>query len=431
MVLLELFNLLLSNTLKYLIFFFLFMKVFKLIISIEKATIFLAIALFLPLLINYLKIEPLNLIVSLITLFFIAFVFFDGNHKIKLFLVLLFVCLGSIYKIASFQILHLLFNINYENMEIRDFTYTCGILLTSSFLVLTVLSCKPALKSLPNYDPPKKIYILFFMPVITFVFSLCINQYDKIMIQQRYVTVFLIALLLFSNIATFYLFIESILHIQIKNNLQQIQTSRQIDKLNLELIESKYDRTKYLLHNIKKHLNILSLFAEQNSLEELKSYINELNTEFTKNQNEFISPQKVLNMVLTTKIKPENHFIIKLDVDDIDLSFLTAVEQNLIYSNLIDNSIESCSHLNNPLIIIKIKANHIFNIIQIKNSCSFVQCDNGEFITTKDNASMHGYGLKTIASISKKHGGIFNCSYDSKNEIFTSTLLFKIINKRT
>jgi sensor histidine kinase regulating citrate/malate metabolism len=111
-----------------------------------------------------------------------------------------------------------------------------------------------------------------------------------------------------------------------------------------------------------------------------------------------------------------------LSIQDIDLM--------CIYSNLLDNAIESCQRSPSSDDLIKIKTSQIGNYLGIKITNSkrsnlSQQISASGYDTTKKDKSMHGYGLRIIDEIVKRYDG-YKELQDSNVE-FSAMVMLKLM----
>ncbi|MBM6930887.1 sensor histidine kinase [[Clostridium] spiroforme] len=105
----------------------------------------------------------------------------------------------------------------------------------------------------------------------------------------------------------------------------------------------------------------------------------------------------------------------QIKMEDIDLISL--------YSNLFDNAIEACQHVQHQpkKIIIQSRIIHHYLVINIKNSY-VPDLIRPHFFTTKKDQSHHGFGMKIIDMIVKKYHGTLIINKDQPMIEFQITL---------
>ena len=98
---------------------------------------------------------------------------------------------------------------------------------------------------------------------------------------------------------------------------------------------------------------------------------------------------------------------------------------NIILSNLFDNAIEASRITKEKVIRVSMKyAKGIF-CIKISNSHNnLIKKKNNNYITTKSNSKVHGYGINNVKHILEKYNGNIEVKHD--NHIFVVTAIMYI-----
>lgn len=175
----------------------------------------------------------------------------------------------------------------------------------------------------------------------------------------------------------------------------------------LEHIEKMYEEAKKLRHNIKHNIVVAEGFIDSKQYKKAKEYMEELvqtkvdafgYTRYCDNQviNYIINDKK--NKCTQSKIEFKCIVFGKITgVHDIDISVLIG--------NLLDNAIEATEKTDDKIVNLEIY-NRSFVEIIIENSITkSVLKYNPEFLTTKENDELHGYGMKSIKDIICKYKG--------------------------
>lgn len=107
------------------------------------------------------------------------------------------------------------------------------------------------------------------------------------------------------------------------------------------------------------------------------------------------------------------------------LEFVNAFDLYLMLGNALDNALECVSSISDTekrFLSVQIQKRNQMVLIFIKNYCDHpVRFSNGLPVTSKDNPAEHGYGMKTILSVTEKYNG--NLSVHLEDEIFTLSIL--------
>lgn len=425
----ELINLTISNLFNISIFIYIISKLFKTKVDNKYIYIVYCLGFICLCFVNNLHYTSLNAIIIILINTILLFMCYQGTLTLKIYITCVYTVLGIILEMLALLFIHYFFNIEYDKITVDSIYYLFGTTCSSLCLLIIMMSFSKFLISLSNTKYPKKTMLLLSLPITSVLFVISIKDIENVL-ENSNIALFLIFIgLFFSNILFFYLFFDIIQILNENNEIKLKESYRKIDELNYQLLENKYDNTKMFIHDIKKHINIINSLVELSDYKELELYIKELKEEVEKTGYTIQTSQKILNIVINQHIclfEKEN-IKIKLDIDELDLSFLNIYEQNIIYSNLIENAIESCTKCNIPRnIIIKLKSDKNHIILKFINTCSGANIINNFPRTTKKDKNIHGLGLKKVKHIVENHNGKIFFDYSSNlNTFYTSIIIPK------
>lgn len=179
------------------------------------------------------------------------------------------------------------------------------------------------------------------------------------------------------------------------------------------------------------NINTLSVLISSDN-KAAQEYIKSIYGEIIKSQFAEYSDNKILNVLLSKK-KEECasqgiHFLI--DPIRAELSFFNDMDIVTIFSNLINNAMESCSRSSEKKIYLNIHTeNENFVVIQIENTSDVKPIVfNGELKTHKDNAKLYGIGMNSIRRALEKYNGLLTWDYSEQKKFFSTMI---IVNKFT
>lgn len=134
-----------------------------------------------------------------------------------------------------------------------------------------------------------------------------------------------------------------------------------------------------------------------------------------------------LDIILTEKSFLCNKNGIKLCciIDGAKLDFMNASDLYALFGNIIDNAVEAVSPLpdGEKVISLSVKQTNDFLVVNAHNYYrGKLVFDGGLPRTTKNDPSVHGYGMKSVMMICKKYGGEF--SITAKNQVFNLNIVF-------
>lgn len=282
---------------------------------------------------------------------------------------------------------------------------------------------------------PSKIALLCIMPIVsiiivlTFIYIGSIGQLTSL--TELMVTVSVLALLL-----------VNIVVLLVYNRIQKLdeehaefQMSRLRDKADAEyyeMLQQQYDGQRILIHDIKKHLNVIDLMAEEGGGQKIREYISEL-----ENMPEFrhkarLCDNPILNMILleNAELCAANDISFSCDVRAGSVSFMDDTSITALFGNLLSNAVEAARKSEEKRVDLSVIKNvdeeHI--VIYIENSCdSAPEADyNGNLKTTKKEQEIHGYGMKSINRVIQKYGGLSMPHYEVADKTFRFTIWFSL-----
>ena len=247
--------------------------------------------------------------------------------------------------------------------------------------------------------------------IILFVFEVIMIGYTtKLASDEKTTTVLILTLCgyTFINLLAAYLIFKTAKDGEIKyeNELLQQQSMTQMT-LYRDLLE-KYEESQGTVHDIKRHLKILSgLIGDE---ERARKYLEEFIEETEKMKPQFKSKNAILDVIINHKILQAELKEIEFTVDysDVDMSFISDMDITIMLANALDNSYEAVEALekNRRQVKLIITSMSNFLLINISNSYNNVeQKPNGKFVTTKKNHS--GLGLKNVQKAVERYDGIY------------------------
>lgn len=118
-----------------------------------------------------------------------------------------------------------------------------------------------------------------------------------------------------------------------------------------------------------------------------------------------------LDAIFNQKMITANSLNIDMRFEFNDLSHvkIRSCDLAVLIGNLLDNALEACAKLPPSERIIEVKAFVTDSFVfSVRNRTDPVRILNGNIITTKDNPTLHGYGLLNIENILKEYPGSFH-----------------------
>lgn len=178
-----------------------------------------------------------------------------------------------------------------------------------------------------------------------------------------------------------------------------------------ENLEKQRKRT----HEYKNQLAAISALVEQGAYQELRTYIEKMETTLQHRMDAVDTNHVIVNAILNTKYREavSKGIVVVLKVND--LSALKMEEEDIvvILSNLLNNALEACERCEDKRIKVKFVLEDGQAVISVKNSMAAEPVvENGALLTSKTKeAEEHGMGIQNVVETVEKCGGRYMADY--------------------
>lgn len=186
-----------------------------------------------------------------------------------------------------------------------------------------------------------------------------------------------------------------------KQNELQYQSYLNRQEFDMEL--------RKMYHDIGNHIKTIQLLVNNGDEQKANAYAEELLETYQTLAKKNYCGNRIINAVLLEKMKlcEEHQIDTELDIMLPEELPIRDIDLMCVFSNLIDNAIESCCRLQDKLKYIRIKASIqndycTFYIVNGKLSKDEAGVVSG---TWKKDKKLHGYGLKIIKEIVDRYQG--------------------------
>lgn len=414
-------NYLINNIILLIIFYWYNSKLFKWKkVGFFQLTITL-IMLLTKCLLNLVNIPHLNLIVTIFVYFIISFLFFYGSNLKKIIFIGFFLISSFVSEIITYIIFEGMVNYiiylknSFINLFVGNIICSCILLLLSYYVT--------KVNDIRDLSDNNTITPLIILPILTILILLAETIFEIVNISPEFSILVTVILLVF-NVIICLSFKEMI---RLKNI--QIENEKLLNKeLHHQLLEEKFENSKKFVHDFKKHINVLYELVSTKEYKELEEYLNELASEIKREENFVMTGNQIVDLILHSKQSEigQNKIEVKCEVKTKNIEPINYLDFNIIFSNIIDNAIESCVMADGHFIKIKLDRQDNIIVLKVINPCLKVS-DN--FKSMKNNNEYHGYGIKNIKRTAEKYNGMCNFEYDQSNSIFISTVILNTNEK--
>ncbi len=347
---------------------------------------------------NVILLEGLMITTELIVVYSVSFFFHVNISEYKDNITILFID-SAAAKVVYFFVVMLITRIRTKNIDkssANDFAMALLILPLLSSLIIILFG-----KILTDIDVKENTYLLF--TIITIM-------------------------LLVANVIVF------LVHEKVVSTLNQ-NTEFQLEKQKARIseeyyqeLEHQYDKSNILIHDIKKHLNVITHISEDEHYDKVKEYVTSINDGYDIQNIKRYTTNKLLNVITNryANICDEYGVNLFVDIRNVELSFISDSDLTAIIDNLLENACEAARKSNEKSITFGIdKKNENYILISIFNSCDNPpKIINGNITSSKFDKGVHGYGLRSVKRAVKKYNGDINFQYKEQEKIFGVTIIF-------
>ena len=218
--------------------------------------------------------------------------------------------------------------------------------------------------------------------------------------------------LLFINILVFTLFGRLQKQMDLKRDADMLSSQLALQSASINRLETLYNRTRAFRHDIKNHILVMNMLAEQGNYEELKAYLREMSGVIDESDYVRISGISTVDAILNEKMyeAQSKSITTSYDVVNLDKNNIAPIDLCIILSNALDNAIEANMRIENPddrYLKLKVHGNETFSVISVMNPMAGepIRNSDGVFITSKEDAEAHGFGLRSIENTAQKYKG--------------------------
>ena len=280
------------------------------------------------------------------------------------------------------------------------------------------------IQNLKNLKAGQDIPISYWLVTIglpPFSLTLYILFYKQLQWNKAELVIFVVIFFVL-NILVFYLYDKQMQFYRIENekNILELQNEYQLNQL--KLVNEMGEKAREQRHDFLRHVSMISRLIGEKRYEEVESYIAEVRQNIEVVHKYVDSSNECIDSILNYKIQEAIGKGIDFDATvkvPKDMNF-SLYDMNVLLSNLIDNSIEAVSSMEEKRITFHMYL--IKNKLYIEISNPYKQIEknrDGSFKTTKKDKRSHGYGLKNVNNIASKYEGVI--------KIDTQFNVFKVV----
>ena len=191
-----------------------------------------------------------------------------------------------------------------------------------------------------------------------------------------------------------------------------------------ELLERDYTALNHayginakLFHDFHNHIGVLRQFLSHGKTNEAMEYLDELRAPVQEMTDTVWTGDETLDYLINSKAVAAKEYGItyQVQVEFPHHTNLQSADLCAIVGNLLDNALEAAKQgngLKQPWIHLTIRRINQMLVIKAENSFSTVPIEkDGALQTSKKEAGLHGWGLKSVRAAAEKYDGMVQTSY--------------------
>ena len=271
------------------------------------------------------------------------------------------------------------------------------------------------------------IIISAFLITLTIGFSM----YTLIAIDQfnEYIYVLIAVLLSLLDVIVFVFMQKMRLASQKESERKVLQIQLEQQEGEIHQLEHQYKQISILRHDHQNQLNCLNSLIHEKDYNGAENYLQSLIGSSANAIKQYIqSSSSVLNAVINDKFSCAEKRGIETSCRIlVPIPKYLEYDLSIMLSNLLDNAIEACekNQMSSQIILIISDVAGYYRIV-VKNTIKKSVIENNKELTSvKDDKRLHGWGLKSVEQIVKKHFGTLNI-YEKNGMFVVSALLTKM-----
>lgn len=198
--------------------------------------------------------------------------------------------------------------------------------------------------------------------------------------------------------------------------LELIAQKAQINTENYELLEEQYARQRILIHDIRRHLQVMRGLLEAQKYGELEQYFAQMEQNPALQKVVRLCDHPVLNVILIhhAAVCKSLGLDASFDIRQHTVDFMSAQDITAIFDNLLTNAEEAAKDTEEKYVALSVLPQGENGLlITLINSCAEPpETDkNGQIRTHKKDKTRHGIGLKSIEQAAQHYGGLSQMYY--------------------
>lgn len=375
-----------------------------------------------------------NCICTMTLYLLVAIILVEGNSWEKVFhwLLLILICTSTevvlwfLMGVSAKVPAHLM----YKNKAVM---ISCMIILKAIQFML-LLGIKHISRINSRKITVKMFNLFIIIPVVTFSIMFVIPYVYTArprMIGRDILMLLSYFLLLVGNISLFYVFTKY-------SHFKEEQALQEMSRVKYEERKQRYVKTresdetyKERMHNFKYYLKQIRIYLDSQEYQNIEKILDELQVRVHKQHEEMLCSNKFLNALLIDfrGSAEKTGTKIKIFVEPgFNIEYIKEIDLTAILGNLLDNALEAAKKCEEGKVYVDLymENNGDLTVFRIANNYNGeIKKKGGMFITTKEDAEMHGIGINNVNRIVGNYNGYVQQDYE--NGIYVTTVILPVI----
>ena len=345
--------------------------------------------------------SPVLSVLNLIVLLAVSFVLYRGSVLQHILIVLVNFFLIYLTDCVMLYGTAFLLEISLEMLIWRMWTYCLVTTLGKLLCVFAMWLLNHYRKSKNVSAPAKWLFLMTLFPIISFIMILVLLDSFRNSTDLSLAAFLFSCVLVIANIAILY--IISLVEkstIAAKNSALLTQ-QMQLQSDGIIALEKAYRSQRKDSHEFSRHIQTITDLLESQNYDDAMRYAENLKGRRVKQIFPINSEHPVIDVILSQKyqVAVENNIDMQIQVNNLSSVSIPTDMLVVVLSNLLDNAIEACLHLDEKrCIYCKLYFDDVF-YIAIRNTSKEVLIYNDRIATTKSPEKDHGYGLVNVKYI--------------------------------
>ncbi|MGN0352580.1 MAG: sensor histidine kinase [Roseburia sp.] len=382
----------------------------------------------------------LNMVISLIaprgwnTISFIvvygtaAFLFFQGDKKIKLVFFVMYLFIMMFTELLG-SVVYAAFTGDYLNSGGEGSRFVWMVVSTLTILYkfiaakIWVYICGKRRHRVEG----KTFMMVMIFPLVSCAIGIILLEVfyfteEKV---QIYIVIAMLLLILM-NMVVYYPFEKMTELLNEQREFELFRLKNDLEQNHYNRIEELASKQRIYQHDVRQYMSAIASLIAKEENEEAKKIFEQMQIQVNELEQVTYSRSGILNALLNEKVNQAKGqgVLLQLEIEPtVPLSFLKETDMIAMFGNLIDNAIRAAAQCKGEkevtIRLFEPEGNFILFIVENPYMGTLKKVGT-RFISTKEDKEEHGIGLLSVQGLAEKYGGILDLR--EENGFFIATL---------